>query len=200
MRNKLKAKRRENSSLNQRGWRAERKIQREGEEYFDPATLQGDMSTLPVEVLRRQYVLMWQLLTAAEDAGDLKFEHGANTGEFDGITVQTACSGTDGPIIALQIFSEIAQELKKRHPDECGDLWSFDFRHVMSCEITPFKQAYLVRNFSNVSKFISTKVCIFQCLAWYKLFDVFGMDRICNLRISKEIFISVRFFCPEQWV
>jgi site-specific DNA-cytosine methylase len=159
-RNRNKKKRRDaRPLLNQRGWHAEKRLQKEGEEYFDPATLQNDMSTLPVEILRRQFVLVWELLTAAEKKGDFAFDYGRDNGGFNGVTVQTACSGTDGPIIALQIFSEIANELKRRHPDakDCGNQWSFDFRHIMSCEITPFKQAYLVRNFKGVQVFADIK-------------------------------------------
>ena len=48
------------------------------------------------------------------------------------------CSGTESPLLALGL---IAKSVKH--------LWGKDFRvrHVFSCEIEPFKQAYIERNF-----------------------------------------------------
>eukprot|EP00501_MAST-03F_sp_TOSAG23-6_P000813 GSMAST32.ASY1.ANO1.843.1 assembled CDS len=115
------------------------------------------MSSLPVEVLRRQFVTLWPLLSKAQKNGDFVFEYGKSKNLFEGITVQTACSGTDGPVIALQIFKEIATELRKRQETLCGEHWKFDYQHVMSCEIVPFKQAYLVRNFEDVKVFADIK-------------------------------------------
>ena len=60
------------------------------------------------------------------------------------LRLQTACSGTDAPAIALQMFSEMFEEL--------GDI-DLNVDHVMSCEIEPFKQAYLARNFEGVKLF-----------------------------------------------
>ena len=44
------------------------------------------------------------------------------------IRVATVCSGTEAPIIAMQLMG-------------------LDIDHVMSCEIEVFKQAYIYRNF-----------------------------------------------------
>ena len=59
------------------------------------------------------------------------------------LRLQTACSGTDAPAIALQMFSEMFEEMDTQ----------FDVDHVMSCEIDPFKQAYIARNFDGVKLF-----------------------------------------------
>ncbi|PLW39290.1 hypothetical protein PCASD_05314 [Puccinia coronata f. sp. avenae] len=54
------------------------------------------------------------------------------------LRVATMCSGTESPLLALGL---IATSVKQ--------LWGKDFRvrHVFSCEIEPFKQAYIERNF-----------------------------------------------------
>lgn len=51
----------------------------------------------------------------------------------------TICSGTESPLLALDM---IAKAIKAQH----GLTLSFD--HVFSCEIEPFKQAYIERNFA----------------------------------------------------
>ncbi|EIW68043.1 hypothetical protein TREMEDRAFT_69535 [Tremella mesenterica DSM 1558] len=55
------------------------------------------------------------------------------------LRVATMCSGTESPLLALNM---IAKAIKKQH----GLTLSFD--HVFSCEIEPFKQAYIERNFA----------------------------------------------------
>ncbi|WVQ80273.1 hypothetical protein IAT38_002378 [Cryptococcus sp. DSM 104549] len=54
------------------------------------------------------------------------------------LRVATMCSGTESPLLALNM---IAKAIKAQH----GLTLSFD--HVFSCEIEPFKQAYIERNF-----------------------------------------------------
>src|SRR5689334_3531153 len=56
------------------------------------------------------------------------------------LTVATICSGTDAPIFALRLIQEAAQNLG------AGQLFSFN--HIFSCEIEPFKQAFIRRNVS----------------------------------------------------
>ncbi|EKM50640.1 uncharacterized protein PHACADRAFT_213538 [Phanerochaete carnosa HHB-10118-sp] len=53
--------------------------------------------------------------------------------------VATMCSGTESPLLAL--------ELIRRSIKDQFDL-DFEMEHVFSCEIEPFKQAYIERNFS----------------------------------------------------
>ncbi|KAI0339611.1 hypothetical protein BDW22DRAFT_1335785 [Trametopsis cervina] len=55
------------------------------------------------------------------------------------LRVATMCSGTESPLLALE---ESRRAIKQ--------LWNLDLpvEHVFSCEIEPFKQAYIERNFS----------------------------------------------------
>jgi len=66
------------------------------------------------------------------------------------IRLQTACSGTDAPSIALSIIRESLDHLYREKAEESH---GFSFSHVMSCEIEPFKQAYIGRNFPGVPLF-----------------------------------------------
>ncbi|MCJ1434818.1 hypothetical protein MMC27_004188 [Xylographa pallens] len=53
------------------------------------------------------------------------------------LKVATMCSGTESPILALRMVQEYLNASGHR----------FDFHHVFSAEIEPFKQAYIERNF-----------------------------------------------------
>ena len=67
-------------------------------------------------------------------------------GEVGGLPpvhLQTVCSGTDAPAIALSIASK-ALAAEGVH---------LQVRHEMSCEKEPFKQAYIARNFPGVPVF-----------------------------------------------
>lgn len=52
--------------------------------------------------------------------------------------VATMCSGTESPLLALQLICEAMNDILE------ADL---EVDHVFSCEIEPFKQAYIERNF-----------------------------------------------------
>lgn len=54
------------------------------------------------------------------------------------LRVATMCSGTESPLLALELICQSIQE-------QYG--MSLEFEHVFSCEIEPFKQAYIERNF-----------------------------------------------------
>ncbi|KAJ7504292.1 hypothetical protein B0H11DRAFT_2273456 [Mycena galericulata] len=54
------------------------------------------------------------------------------------LRVATMCSGTESPLLALEL-------IQKAILDEHG--LDFKVEHVFSCEIEPFKQAYIERNF-----------------------------------------------------
>jgi len=54
------------------------------------------------------------------------------------LRVATMCSGTESPLLALELIQKSIQE---QHGI------SLDIEHVFSCEIEPFKQAYIERNF-----------------------------------------------------
>ncbi|KAI8823181.1 uncharacterized protein EV422DRAFT_394885 [Fimicolochytrium jonesii] len=55
------------------------------------------------------------------------------------LRVATMCSGTESPLLALDM---VARAVKKRYGVDLR------FEHVFSCEIEPFKQAYIERNFA----------------------------------------------------
>ncbi|KAF8892236.1 hypothetical protein BD779DRAFT_1511770 [Infundibulicybe gibba] len=54
------------------------------------------------------------------------------------LRVATMCSGTESPLLALDL---IQKSILEQHGI------NFDIEHVFSCEIEPFKQAYIERNF-----------------------------------------------------
>ncbi|KAI8904617.1 hypothetical protein DFJ77DRAFT_552162 [Powellomyces hirtus] len=55
------------------------------------------------------------------------------------LRVATMCSGTESPLLALELISRAIKQ--------CYGV-SFEVEHVFSCEIEPFKQAYIERNFA----------------------------------------------------
>ena len=55
------------------------------------------------------------------------------------LRVATMCSGTESPLLALEMIQDSIQELYST---------KLEIEHVFSCEIEPFKQAYIERNFS----------------------------------------------------
>lgn len=55
------------------------------------------------------------------------------------LRVATMCSGTESPLLALELIQSSIEQLYGT---------KFDIQHVFSCEIEPFKQAYIERNFS----------------------------------------------------
>mmetsp|Transcript_16535 Transcript_16535/g.18851 ORF Transcript_16535/g.18851 Transcript_16535/m.18851 type:complete len:2158 (+) Transcript_16535:163-6636(+) len=67
------------------------------------------------------------------------------------IRIQTACSGTDAPSIALGLIKESFSRMRSKSDKKHDQL--FEYEHVMSCEIEPFKQAYIARNFPGVPLF-----------------------------------------------
>jgi hypothetical protein len=54
------------------------------------------------------------------------------------LRVATMCSGTESPLLALGMFSKAIKERGLGH---------LEIEHVFSCEIEPYKQAYIERNF-----------------------------------------------------
>ena len=54
------------------------------------------------------------------------------------LRVATMCSGTESPLLALDL---ICRSIKEKYGV------SLEIEHVFSCEIEPFKQAYIERNF-----------------------------------------------------
>lgn len=116
--------------------------------YKDPAGL--DPAELAIEgTVRRQVEKLQPLLEEA-------FKKGHMPKDF---SIGTACSGTDAPILGIGLAKESLAELYRdqgaRKPQE-----ALNFNHAMSCEIEPFKQAYLARNFKEATIFPDlTKLC-----------------------------------------
>ncbi|KAH2162340.1 hypothetical protein KXW33_001203 [Aspergillus fumigatus] len=54
------------------------------------------------------------------------------------LRVVTMCSGTESPLLALEMVQKVLRERFGKN---------FEFRHLFSAEIVPFKQAYIERNF-----------------------------------------------------
>jgi hypothetical protein len=63
----------------------------------------------------------------------------ASAGWARPLRVATMCSGTESPLLALEMLSEAC---RAQHGQP------LNWEHVFSCEIEPFKQAYIERNFS----------------------------------------------------
>jgi hypothetical protein len=68
------------------------------------------------------------------------------------LKVATMCSGTESPILALDMLQKAISKLLQESPGGGGGGDSFTsilpMEHVFSCEIEPFKQAYIERNFA----------------------------------------------------
>lgn len=77
------------------------------------------------------------------------------------LRVATMCSGTESPLLALEL---IQKSLLDQHQI------NFDIEHVFSCEIEPFKQAYIERNFHppllfrDVCELGDDEACVKCCL------------------------------------
>lgn len=71
------------------------------------------------------------------------------------LRVATMCSGTESPVLALDMLQKAIRDACREHTDRFGMFVSddngydriFQLEHIFSCEIEPFKQAYIERNF-----------------------------------------------------
>ena len=69
------------------------------------------------------------------------------------LRVATMCSGTESPILALDMLTKSIEDFYHSHKDKFSDIDVNDdvpllqIEHVFSCEIEPFKQSYIERNF-----------------------------------------------------
>ena len=76
------------------------------------------------------------------------------------LRVATMCSGTESPLLALNLISRAMTE-------KFGT--TIEVEHVFSCEIVPFKQAYIERNFQppllfrDVCELGDDYACVAQC-------------------------------------
>ena len=80
------------------------------------------------------------IIQAMFDDMSLRFSTSHDVQCFNGnLRVATMCSGTESPLLALDMLSKA---LSKNHDVK------LNVQHVFSCEIEPFKQAYIERNFA----------------------------------------------------
>ena len=98
-------------------------------DYSDPCGLESHDDII-LRILDTQFSSVGELLVPSMQQQALK----------DGVKLHTACSGTDAPALALQMFVEIAKSYNRE----------LKYEHLLSCEIEPFKQAYLQNNFDSI--------------------------------------------------
>jgi site-specific DNA-cytosine methylase len=91
------------------------------------------------------------------------------------LRVATMCSGTEAPLLALGLVS---RALREDHDT------MLEVEHVFSCEIEPFKQAYIERNFRPPILF--RDVC------------ELGDDEACVLYSSQFPFVILTYFMPSR--
>ena len=103
------------------------------------------------------------------------------------IRLQTACSGTDAPSIALGLIKESLSRLSSNNGKKQDQ--PFEYEHIMSCEIEPFKQAYIARNFPGVPLFpdITKLSAIDEKGKCEKVVDVYGRPQYIP---NGEIFVA----------
>lgn len=73
-----------------------------------------------------------------QKVAEIFHKHNADHRTARKLRVGTMCSGTESPLLALQLISEAMEQ------NGHGNL---EVEHIFSCEIEPFKQAYIERNF-----------------------------------------------------
>ena len=79
-------------------------------------------------------------------------ENGGYGSDANLIKLGTACSGTDAPALALTLIQEQMELMglgQKSIDDHHKNKKRLEFSHEFSCEVDPFKQAYLARNFDS---------------------------------------------------
>jgi hypothetical protein len=121
--------------------------------YVDPVGI--DATDGIVEgIIGRMVQKVGKLLLTATKRADSEREMGELS--FP-IKLNTACSGTDAPSIALGLVKEsldrFCDSQLSKGEAVCNGGHGFDYEHNMSCEIEPFKQAYIGRNFPGVLLF-----------------------------------------------
>ncbi|KAI1921015.1 hypothetical protein LOZ12_001185 [Ophidiomyces ophidiicola] len=128
-------------------------------EQYVPGDVKDHIKTMPPEILRGTYTIMPSsrpkrgldqnrppistieeifddLVSKAEKNGFSDFLKHIGNRE---LRVATMCSGTEAPLLALEMISESFKRLFGQ---------SFRMHHLFSAEIEPFKQSYIQRNFS----------------------------------------------------
>jgi hypothetical protein len=118
------------------------------------------------------------------------------------LRVATMCSGTESPLLALGLISRAMGAIGS----------TFNVEHVFSCEIEPFKQAYIERNFSppilfrDVCELGGSTAYVFyftfsslQMLTTRQYYRIWGSGRCSRKRRSACCgYIVCRFLQPQQ--
>lgn len=97
-----------------------------------------------------------------KDVADLFKNHPDQSGKARQLRVGTMCSGTESPLLALQLICEAMEA------DEAMGGGTLTVEHIFSCEIEPFKQAYIERNFRppilfrDVTELGGDEACVFH--------------------------------------
>jgi hypothetical protein len=122
-----------------------------------------------------------------KDVADLFHSHPDETGEARKLRVGTMCSGTESPLLALQLISEAMEA------DKAMDGRKLKVEHIFSCEIEPFKQAYIERNFRppilfrDVTELGGAEACVFTpCILESQLTVLIGRRLTVHLFQSLE--------------
>mmetsp|Transcript_36589 Transcript_36589/g.88683 ORF Transcript_36589/g.88683 Transcript_36589/m.88683 type:complete len:2159 (+) Transcript_36589:2-6478(+) len=108
---------------------------REEKQFLDPCGQEATddiISRLVGEQVDRIQPLLQRALKANNHLGS----------ETMPLKLGTACSGTDAPALALTLVQE---QLRLRNLEQ-----ELHYEHTFSCEVEPFKQAYLARNFDSL--------------------------------------------------
>jgi len=91
--------------------------------------------------------LLLRSLGSVDSDGDPNMESVGGFGSKNNLLkLATACSGTDAPSLALTLIQE-QMEIRGLKKEDDRRL---EFSHEFSCEVDPFKQAYLARNFDSI--------------------------------------------------
>ena len=91
--------------------------------------------------------LLLRSIGGVDSDGDPNIESVGGFGSKNNVLkLATACSGTDAPSLALTLIQE-QMEIRGLKKEDDRRL---EFSHGFSCEVDPFKQAYLARNFDSI--------------------------------------------------
>ncbi len=125
----------------------------EQREFFDPCGMEASDDIIEGKVGEQLEKIGGLLLRSmgAADEDDENHKNGIESVRGFGskenpLMLGTACSGTDAPALFLNILME--QMEKRGLTKDNGKIISFE--HTFSCEVEPFKQGYLARNFDSV--------------------------------------------------
>jgi C-5 cytosine-specific DNA methylase len=111
-------------------------------EYLDPCGMEGTDDIID-GIVGEQVDKIGRLLQAV-----LAESSAAIGSKTTPLRLGTACSGTDAPALAMTMVQE--QIEKRRWNNNTNKNMSFHYEHIFSCEVDPFKQAYLARNFDSI--------------------------------------------------